>query len=93
MERLYSVIAKEYNSIYFKYIIPAIGVSTVSGYWGPCGGMVGGLGVGDIFLVISWPKVSKYAKFEKCHFRWDTALKVHDQTKILIYNIWKLDKN
>ena len=56
MERLYSVIAKEYNSIYFKYIIPAIGVSTVSGYWGPCGGMVGGLGWG-ISLVISWRKV------------------------------------
>ena len=50
-------------------------MATEGDYWGPYGGMIGGGGRGKFFFVILWPKVSKYAKFEKCHFQWDTALK------------------
>ena len=89
MERLYSVIATEYisNISYLPKVL-----LTVSRYWGPDRGMVG---VGQFYfyyLVISGPKVWNYAKFEKYHFQWNTALKnILYYSGFLRYLLWMID--
>ena len=77
MERLYSEIAKGYSSniSYLpKVLLQLVDTEGLMVEW--CG-----VGVGELFLVISRPKVSKYVIFEKCHFLKDTALNTPQYTK------------